>query len=225
MSVDNRSSISSYISVPPPDFLRLSSAWCKDQSEIMLGFIWRGYDQMQSDKPVVDGRDLERSITQLLAPRIDRAMSGDEPFDVQHGPFERETMQPPPAQPPQYDIAFTLREEERIMWPMEAKILETSGAVSEYIKDIHEQFLTCRYAPFTGEGAMLGYLLSGTADDTFQNIAKKTPCKLEDHPAFSSRSQKLSRHTRNVPSGKTYPSKFRCHHLMLEFPYLKRVSG
>lgn len=191
----------------------------------MLGLIWRGYDLMQSDKPVVDGRDLERSITQLLALRIARAMSGDEPFDVQHGPFERETMQPPPAQPPQYDIAFALREEERIMWPMEAKVLETSGAVSEYIKDIREQFLTCRYAPFSGEGAMLGYLLSGTADDVFQNIAKKTPCKLDNHPAFSSRPQKLSSHIRTIPSAKTYPSKFRCHHLMLGFPNLKRVSG
>lgn len=191
----------------------------------MLGFIWRGYDQMQSDKPSVDGRDLERSITQLLALRIARVMSGDEPFDVQHGPFERETMQPPPAQPPQYDIAFILREEERIMWPMEAKVLETSGAVAEYIKDIHEQFLTCRYAPFSGEGAMLGYLLSGAAGDAFQNISKKTPCTLEEHPTFSSRPQKLSSHTRNVPLGKTYPSRFRCHHLILEFPYLKRVSG
>ena len=191
----------------------------------MLGLVWHGYDQMQNDKPSVDGRDLERSITQLLEPRISRAMTGYEPFYVQHGPFERETMQPPPAQPPQYDIAFILRTEERIMWPMEAKVLKTSGAVSEYIKDIHEQFLTCRYAPFSGEGAMLGYLLSSTTDDVFQNIAKKTPCEMNDHPAFSSRPQKLSHHTRNVPSGKSYPSKFCCHHLMLVFPNLKRVSG
>jgi hypothetical protein len=191
----------------------------------MLGFIWRGYDQMQNDKPVVDGRDLERSITQLLVPRIRRAMSGDEPFEVEHGPFERETMQPSPAQPPQYDIAFVLNTDERIMWPMEAKVLETSGAVAEYIKDIHEQFLTCRYAPFAGEGAMLGYLLSGTTSDAFQNIATKTPCSLKNHPAFSSRPQKLSSHTRTVPAGKIYSSKFRCHHLILEFPNLKRVSG
>lgn len=191
----------------------------------MIGLIWRGYEQMRSDKPFVDGQDLERSITQLLAPRIDCAMSGDEPFYVQHGPFERETMQPPPAQPPQYDIAFVLRKEERIMWPMEAKVLETSGAVSEYIKDIREQFLTCRYAPFTGEGTMLGYLLSGIESDAFQNIARKAPCKLETHPAFPSRPQRLSRHTRNIPSGKAYPSKLCCHHLMLGFPNLKRASG
>lgn len=224
MSVDNRSNYLSHTSAPPPDFLRLSSAWCEDQSEIMLGLVWCGYDQMQSDKPVVDGRDLERSITQLLAPRIDRVMSGDEPFYVQHGPYERETMQPSPAQPPQYDIAFALREEERIMWPMEAKVLETSGAVSEYIKGIYEQFLACRYAPFVGEGAMLGYLLSGTTDEVFQNIAKKIPCNLGNHPKFSSFPQKLSHHNRNVPAGKTYPSKFCCHHLILEFPGLKRGS-
>lgn len=190
----------------------------------MLGLIWRGYDQMQRDKPVVDGRDLERSITQLLVPRIRRAMSGDEPFEVEHGPFERETMQPPPAQPPQYDIAFVLNTDERIMWPMEAKVLETSGTVAEYINDIHEQFLTCRYAPFGGEGAMLGYLLSGTTSDAFQNIATKTSYNLKSHPTFLSRPQRLSSHTRTVPAGKTYPSKFRCHHLMLEYPYLKRVS-
>jgi len=191
----------------------------------MLGLIWRGYDQMQSDKPVVDGRDLERSITQLLEPRIARAMSGDEPFYVQHGAFERETMLPAPAQPPQYDIAFILKSDEQVMWPMEAKVLETAGAVSEYIKDIHGQFLTCRYAPFSDEGAMLGFLLSGVADDAFRNIAKKVPCELENHPVFSSRPQKLSNHIRSVPLGKSYPTKFRCHHLMLEFPNLKRVSG
>lgn len=179
---------------------------------------------MRSENPAVNGQDLERSITQLLAPRIDRAMSGDEPFYVQHGPFERETMQPPPAQPPEYDIAFVLRKEERIMWPMEAKVLETSGTVSEYIKAIREQFLTCRYAPFTGEGSMLGYLLSGTTDETFENIAKKTPCEMKDHPAFSSFPQKLSQHNRNVPMGKTYPSTFCCHHLILKFPDLKRNS-
>ncbi|MDD4965162.1 MAG: hypothetical protein PHI11_14715 [Gallionella sp.] len=223
--MDNRANVSGYASAPPPGFLHLSSSWCKDQSEIILGLIWRGYDQMQNDKPVVDGRDLERSITQLLEPRIARAMSGDEPFYVQHGAFERETMLPPPAQPPQYDIAFILKSDEQFMWPIEAKVLETAGTVSEYIKDIHGQFLTCRYAPFLGEGAMLGFLLSGTADDAFRNIAQKTPCELENHPAFSSRSQKLSHHTRSVPLGKAYPTKFRCHHLMLDFPYLKRVSG
>lgn len=209
-------------SIPPSDFLSLAAAWRKDQAQILLGSVWQGYDQMRIDAPAVDGRDLERSVTQLLDPRIRQAMTGDEPFYVQHGPFERETMQLPPAQPPQYDLAFVLKADERIMWPMEAKVLETSGTVSEYVKDVQEQFLTCRYAPFSGEGAMLGYLLSGTPDDAFQNIAAKIPCKLENHPGFPSRPQKLSHHGRIVPSGKAYPPALYCHHLILEFHGIKR---
>ena len=198
--------------------------WCRDQAEILLGFVWQAYEQIKIDQPFIDGHDLERSITQALEPRIHREMSGDEPFFVQHGPYERATMQAPPAQPPQYDISFTLRADERIMWPMEAKVLETAGAVAEYIKDIREQFLTCRYAPYSGDGAMLGYLLSGSASEAFNNIAKKTPCTLEDHLAFSSHPQKLSRHTRTGPHCKAHNVEFRCHHLILEFPELKRVS-
>jgi hypothetical protein len=211
-------------SLPPKDFVLLAGAWCRDQSTILLGFVWQAYDQIRSDNPYIDERDLERSITQVLEPRIHRAMSGDEPFFIQHGPYERETMKSPPAQPPQYDLAFVLNADERIMWPMEAKVLETVVAVSRYVSDIQEQYLTCRYAPFSSEGAMLGYLLSGAPTAAFRNIAEKVPCELEDHPSFLSRPQKVSNHARSVPTGKVYPLTFRCHHLMLEFPGTKRAS-
>ena len=210
-------------SLPPNDFILLAGAWCRDQSTILLGFLWRAYDQMRSDNPSIDGRDLERSITQVLEPRIHRAMSGDEPFFIQHGPYERETMKKPPAQPPQYDLAFILNADERIMWPMEAKVLETVVAVAEYARDLQEQYLKCRYAPFSSEGAMLGYLLSGAPTDAFRNIAEQVPCELADHPGFPSRPQKVSNHVRSVPTGKPYPLAFRCHHLMLEFPGTKRA--
>lgn len=209
--------------LPHRDFTRLAGDWCRDQSGILLDFVWQAYDLMQMNNPFVDGRDLERSITQLLEPRIHQVMTGDEPFYVQHGSFERETMNPPPAQPPEYDIAFVLNADERIMWPMEAKVLKTEGTVSEYVADVREQFLTCRYAPFSGEGAMLGYLLTGKPDGVFRNISLKLPCKLADHPVFLIRPQKLSKHVRAVPSEKPYPSKFLCHHLILEFPWLSRV--
>jgi hypothetical protein len=207
-----------------PEFLDLAAEWCRDQSEILLRFVWQAYEQLKIDQPFIDGRDLERSITQVLEPRINREMSGDEPFYVQHGPYERATMQAPPAQPPQYDIAFVQLADERIMWPMEAKVLETDRAVADYVKDIREQFLTCRYAPFSGDGAMLGYLLLGSTNKAFNNIAKKTPCVLEDFPAYITRPHKLSRHTRSGPFCKIQHSEFRCHHLILEFPNLKRAS-
>ena len=208
--------------MPSLDFVLLAETWCRDQSAILLGFVWQAYDQMRRDNPSVDGRDLERSITQLLAPRIHRAMSGDEPFYVLHGPSEREKMEASPAQPPENDVAFILWEDERIMWPLEAKVLENAVAVSEYARAIRNNYLKFRYAPFSSEGAMLGYLLSGTPGDTFQNISTKVPCELKNHPSFPSRPQKLSRHVRSVPIGKAYPATFHCHHLILEFPDLKR---
>jgi hypothetical protein len=207
-----------------PEFLDLAAEWCRDQSENLLGFVWQAYEQLKVDQPFIDGRDLERSITQVLEPRIRSKMSGDEPFYFQHKPGEHATMLAPPAQPPEYDMAFVLRAEERIMWPMEAKVLETDGTVADYVKDIREQFLTCRYAPFSGDGAMIGYLLSGSTNKAFNNIAKKTPCVLEDVPAFIERPHKLSRHTRSGSLCKIQHSEFRCHHLILEFLGLKRAS-
>lgn len=209
--------------LPSFDFILLAGAWCRDQSTILLEFVWQAYDQMRSDNPIVNEKDLERSITQLLEPRVHHALSGFEPFYVQHESYEHETMKGPPARPPQYDLAFVLNADEKIKWPLEAKVLETAGTVSEYVSDIRDEYLTCRYAPFSSEGAMLGYLLSGTVSDAFHNIAQKVPCKLVDHPSFISRPQKLSNHVRSVPPGKEYPSTFRCHHLILEFPDKRRA--
>jgi hypothetical protein len=210
--------------IPSYNFILLAGAWCRDQSAILLTFVWRAYDKMQIENPPLNREDLERNITQLLEHRVHSAMSGYEPFYVQHGPYERETMKAPPAQPPQYDLAFILKSDEQIMWPMEAKILETAATVADYIRDIRNEFLKCRYAPFSSEGAMLGYLLSGSPTDAFQRIAAKTPCALKDHPSFSGRPHKLSQHVRSVPIGKPYPSTFRCHHLMLEFLGQKRSA-
>ncbi|MEK7686563.1 MAG: hypothetical protein AAB466_14195 [Verrucomicrobiota bacterium] len=217
--VANRETISD---APSAGFVALAGLWCAALSANLLRFVWLGYDALRRDMPpAINKKDLERSLTQLLAPRIRRVMSGDEPFDFEHGPYERETMKPPPAQPPQYDLAFVLRADERVMWPLEAKKLETDGAVADYVDDVRNQFLRCRYAPFSSEGAMLGYLLSGSPAIVFKNISAKVPCSLEDHPAFPNRPHKFSRHRRQVAAGKSHPREFRYHHLILEFPELR----
>ena len=222
MSANGKRQVVSRIDVIPPSFINLAGDWCRDQSAILLGFMWIAYDQLTQDTSRIDNRDLERSITQLLEARVHRAMSGDEPFYVQHGPYERETMKPPPAQPPQYDLAFVLNADERVMWPLEAKVLETAFAVSDYVDDVRQQFLTCRYAPFCGEGAMLGYLLSGTTTETFRSIEAKLSCTFEHHTKFPARAHKTSRHSRTLPVGKAYPADFLCHHLLLEFLGIQR---
>ena len=159
--------------------------------------------------------ELERSITQLLEPQIRRTMTGDEPFYVQHGPYENETRRPPPAQPPQYDIAFVLSANPRIMWPLEAKVLRTDKTIALYVTDIVDEFLTCRYAPFSSEAAMLGYLFTGNPGHVFTNIAEKLKCTLYDHSSFPKRQHKTSKHMRTVPADKAYPQEFRCHHLIM----------
>jgi len=208
---------------PPPDFVALVAEWCANQSTLLLGYVWQAYDALKTPlPPAIDQEDLERSITQLLEARIHQVMTGDEPFYVQHGPYERETKMPAPAQPPQYDIAFVLLADERIMWPLEAKVLKSDrrSAARAYAADLREQFLTCRYAPFSSEAAMLGYLLSGTPEVTFGSIASSVPCILEPHGSFSNCPHRVSRHSRKVPAGKCYSHRFTCHHLLLQFPGL-----
>jgi hypothetical protein len=209
-------------STADPAFIALARAWARDPADQLLAFVWSGYDSLRHASPTVDPRDLERSITQLLAPRIQRAMTGDEPFYMQHGPYERETMKPPPAQPPQYDLAFVLRADERIMWPLEAKVLETPRQVAHYVRDVRDEFLTCRYAPFSASGAMLAYLLNGEAADALAAIAASLGCILEPLDGSGERSASRSRHDRVVPTGKPYPVQFACYHLVLRWHGLAR---
>lgn len=205
-------------------FVSMVKSWVGNPAQQLLGYVWVAYDDMRTNPPPIDTKDLERSITQLLEYRIRKAMSGFEPFYVQHGPFERETMKAPPAQPPEYDLAFVFLEDERVMWPLEAKVLKTPKTISKYNHDVQDEFLTCRYAPFVDSGAMLGYLLSGNPEDTLSEIAKKLPCDMKLVPEHINRPNTYSKHKRLVPSGKPYPENFVCYHLILEFPNLSRSS-
>lgn len=203
-----------------PEFCSIAKNWNSNFSTILLGFVWKGYDLLYSE--IISKIDmtktedeLERSITQYLTPKIREAMTGYEPFDIEQGVYEFETRLPSPAQSPLYDIAFVLKSNERIMWPMEAKILKTDKSTGEYISEIKENFLTCRYAPFSNEGAMIGYMLSGRADNAFSKMTKKLGTHFSKHKEFPDRNHRVSSHVRNVPKSKSYPSKFLCHHLIM----------
>lgn len=74
-----------------PAFQQMAHRWCQDQSRLLLGLIWQGYDQLLSqDLKVVPFSDAdevkEESLNELLAIRIDQCKSGDEPFCVIHQP-------------------------------------------------------------------------------------------------------------------------------------------
>lgn len=193
----------------------------KAGSVILLGFVWKAYDNFCAEvfsrvDCSKEDEDLERDVTELFELEIRKVMTGYEPFNVQHGPHERETRANAPAQPPQYDIAFRLVSNPRVMWPLEAKVLRSDGSVAKYITEIEENFLTCRYSPFSSEAAMLAYLLSGDPERAFANIVEKGGWELTPHPGFLDRDHRTSDHEREVPEGKSYPIQFRCHHLILQ---------
>lgn len=199
--------------------------WSKKQSKRFFELVWQGIDLFKQNFPHIDfskvDEQVERDITQLLEARIQNVMTGEEPFYVQHESYEMETRQPAPAKPPGYDIAFVMRESERLKFPIEAKVLRTDGQVGEYVKDVKEAFIPCIYAPLSFEGSMLGYLLEGTSNKAFKNIGKSLNVELHQHPDFKKRQHKFSEHSRQVPKGKEeiYPSQFRCHHLIFEMTY------
>lgn len=205
----------------PPGYERLAVCWASDQSVQMLALVWAGFELLEKEMLTsIDwsevGQQLEISITSALAERIQRVMTGAEPFLVQHNRWEELTRKPPPAQPPCYDIAFYAREQPRINYPLEAKILPNEASVLEYVKEIRQNFLTSRYAPLTGEGAMLGYLIVGSPDAAFREIEKRLEASLEPHSRFSPpRAHCLSVHVRQVPPEKPWTVTLRCHHLIL----------
>lgn len=202
------------------EFTSLARQWNKKAIEVLFDRVWRGYDLLWAEvlcgalwTDVAD--DIERDLTEQLEPRIQRSMTGFEPFGVQCCRRERETRRAAPAAPPEYDIAFYLHERPLVNFPLEAKLLRTDQALAAYVADVKQEFLTCRYAPFSAEGAMLGYLLKDAPAAVFAKIETDVPCQLQQHEGFPDRAHRFSDHQRTVEPGKTYPVAFRCHHLML----------
>ncbi|MEX2581671.1 MAG: hypothetical protein WD766_00220 [Gemmatimonadota bacterium] len=201
------------------DFVNIARDWAHDAAGLLLQAVWDGFDKFADEvlsevDPTQADEDLERSVTQLLAERIRRCMPAMSPFFLEHGIHEHETRLSPPAQPPLYDLAFVVYENPRLMLPLEAKTLRSDRSVGPYVRDVKAEFLTCRYAPFSSEAAMLGYLLKGDPNVAFARIASSVRCALDADPRFNGRDHKVSAHTRTVPTGKDYPRKFRCHHMI-----------
>ena len=94
-----------------------------------------------------------------------------------------------------------------------------------YVQDIHNEFLTGRYAPYVSSSAMLGYLLRGSPAKVFDNIEAAIACRLQPHPAFSTRHHRISDHSRNLTRADFASGLFQCHHLILEMAYDTQTAG
>lgn len=208
---------------PPPGVDELARIWNKDLVDRLLEITWQAYDQLHQDflsKIPWDKSydDLERSITRELEQAIHDQMDDFLPVRVQHGPPEHASKSPPPAQPPEYDIAFVWRGDSRIMWPLEAKVIkndrDTLDNLKDYVQTVQERYLTCKYAPFSDAGAMIAYLKQGNPLNVLAYIAVRLGVMMSSYEILSGRPHQVSDHVRQAPRDKSYPSTFRCHHLV-----------
>lgn len=208
----------------PPGVDALVDQWSDALIQQLLGLVWGAYDDIHRDvwsriDWTRDYDDLERSLSEDLAGAINGQMDGYLPVQVMHGPSERESRAAPPAQPPEYDIAFQWRDNPLLMWPLEAKVLnsdrDTKDNLKDYTDTARDRYLTGYYAPFSNGGAMLGYLKSGDPETVAGHIGMRLGVALVTYAAFPTRCHKTSDHLRTIPTGKSNPPKFRLHHLIL----------
>jgi hypothetical protein len=206
-----------------PAFQEIAQRWRQDHSRLLLALVWQGFDLLLAhDLNVVPFSDSdeakEESLNGLLALRIQQCKSGDEPFGVQHQPPEQTRRKRGRGRSPQPDIGFTLYNDQRAVWPLEGKILSQEEAVGPYVAEIQNNFITGRYAAFSSEGAMLGYLLHGEPDRAFAAIETRLRQALVQHPHFPGRPQRMSHHQRDQVPHPNSPREFTCHHLLLRVP-------
>ena len=199
----------------PLDFATVAATWQNDGITRLLGYVWDGYDELCRQKPSTLNPSDEVNINLHLAIQIQRKKPKNCPFDFVHTPPELATRRTSSRPAPAPDFGFHPRDEIRVMFPLEAKVLKTERDLSKYLKALRTSFLQCRYAPYSTEGVMLGYLLTGDTESAFKNLKRKLRTKLDIHRVFFMRPHRLSEHQRRHRRCKNSPAEFRCHHLMM----------
>ena len=199
----------------PEDFVSFATAWRKDGISQILGYVWGGYDALRTENPPTLNPTDEVNINLHLAIWINRKTPKKCPFDVQHTPPELSTRLTASRPPPAPDIGFFPHTDLRVMLPLEAKVLKTDGHLSEYLKALRTRFLQCRYAPYSSEGVMIGYLRAGNPDVVFKKLRRRLRTPLEPHPDFQTRPHRVSNHRRTHRRCRNCPTEFRCHHLVM----------
>jgi hypothetical protein len=198
------------------------SSWPTEFGVQVLNRVWKAFDRLSEDvlKSVHDWTNLEhveRSLTDLHYDKIVELQTGEEPFLPTREVPDFESRQSSRAMPRSNDFGFKIRGGDfSLVWPLEAKVIAGLDRVASYIADLNGKYLACRSSPFSPEAGLIGYLLGLDVDGVFESISKQinqNPVALSE---FSMRQHRVSDHVRSVPEGKPYPSKFRCHHLLMQ---------
>ncbi|MBN2133030.1 MAG: hypothetical protein JW741_26255 [Sedimentisphaerales bacterium] len=203
----------------PRDFVDLARQWAPDAIDTMLSCVWKGFDQLKVESFQLerDDQNVEDDITFYAYLRIHELIDDRAPYTFVHKPPENERRTGAMGSSPTPDSGFVFKANPRAILPVEAKLLRTDGAVSAYVTEIHDNFLSGRYAFFSSEGAMLGYLLSGLPSKVFGSISRQMRCALKEHSVFSDRNHRISEHARDAGGRTRQP--FRCHHMIIDFSH------
>jgi hypothetical protein len=211
-----------------PPFAALAAQWGQSAATRFLRIVWASLARFSEDLTFgPDADNLERRINEKIYDGI-CAEIDFEPFKATyplHEPYEFNAQS---TRPPQPDFAFVIRGKPHLKWPIEGKVLPTSGQVGEYVKEI-ENFTRSRYGRFSTEGALLGYLISGVAEDALAEIADRLRLQLESHPDFADLAHRTSEHLREDGAADADgQQRIRIHHLiqsMVWLPHTPPVSG
>ena len=181
---------------------------------------------MMKDNPSTLNAGDEVNVNSHLEIWIRRKMPKKCPFDIQHTPPELLTRITSSRPPPTPDFGFFPWSDRRVMFPLEAKVLQTDRGISQYVKALRTRFLQCRYAPHSSEGVMMAYLLSGDSATLFKKLRSRLRIALflNPHPDFSKKPHRISRHERKHRKCRNCPINFDCHHLVMVMYLTKNAA-
>lgn len=191
--------------------------WARGATTQILRWVWLAFDALHARLLPVDfavpleqlERDLVRLHYQNLLEVWRRETQGFPSIQPHHEWPEMESRKSAQAKPPAYDLAFVDITHSRWVWPLEAKVLDTPHTLSDYMGDVNHKFVAGIAAPLCGDGGMIGYLLSGQADDVFTRLEENYQLRLTPMSEPAGRPQRRSEHSRA-----TAPT-LRLHHLVM----------
>lgn len=202
-----------------PSDADLAIRWASSVATQILSWTWRAFEVFRANHMLeVDFtqplEQLERDLARnhfIEIQLLFRSETNGYPTFVPHHEWpETESRSSPSAKPPAYDFAFVSLTNRRWAWPIEAKIVPSSGRLGEYLKDVNNKFVAGVAAPLFGEGAMIAYLLTNETSVVLDNLANQLHQVLEVVPEFCERPHRVSRHLRA-----TAPE-LRLHHMLME---------
>lgn len=192
--------------------------WALGISTQVIDWTWRAFDALYAER--MSSVDLAQPLDQLERDLVrhhfveiqilfQRETGGYAAFVPVHEWPEMETRSDAPAKPPAYDLAFISTSNQRWAWPVEAKVIVTPGALSEYLKDVNDKFVSGTASPLVSEGGMIGYLLCSDALAVMANLQRRIKQTGELFAGFTERVHRTSLHRRlNSPD-------LRIHHMLM----------